>query len=182
MFKFTRAASRPRCWRPSGHFWGLAACVGIAISFLALQKQEFVASIALLFANLFLLLTAVSMGQSVLRALRGNGPLIEITESTFFDRRICLEPVPWQAIQWRAVYVKSGSIQLDVSAEFQPRMRKSRGDRFAQYFCRLLGYPRYTVSPLATGLSLSKLEELFARYKAPLRKKETARTAAQAVS
>jgi hypothetical protein len=143
----------------------MAGTAGVYFAILASQKGRFAAGAALLAANLLLLVAAISQSMLFRRCLPLKLPVIEMDVDTFYDRRICLAPIPWSAISWQAIHIKSGSIQMDVDADYRHQMRSTFADGLATWYCRLLGYPRYTVSPLATGHTSRELEEIFSQFK-----------------
>ncbi|MFK7894031.1 MAG: hypothetical protein AB8B63_24665 [Granulosicoccus sp.] len=152
--------------------WVLLAVLalgGIAIGFSAIFKAEYFAAIMLVLFNLFLFAAAVYSACLLVRSLRVEGAMIEFTETHFFDKRISTQAIPWSGIEWQPVYAKSGSIQIDVDKQFEHLLCRSIGDRFSAVFCGLLGFPRYTVSPLATGYSIYELKKVFSGYKAALK-------------
>ena len=149
----------------------MVAFAGIALAVSAFIKSEVAAGVALLLGNGFLLAVSVSCGWISRRTLQTDAPLIELTEETFFDRRIGSAPVPWSAIHWRPVYAKNGSIQLSVEPPHDEAMFRGPADRFLAGYNSLAGFPAFTVSPLGTGHSVRKLETLFAQFKPPLPKK-----------
>lgn len=163
--------TRPNITRILLALWivlGLLAVAGIGIGITAFRKSEIMAAMLLLIGNGFLLISAIYFLSLFSRSLRAKSPVIEMTASHFYDKRISKQAIPWSGIQWRAVYAKSGSIQIDISDEYNHLLFNSVGDKFSANFCRLLGFPRYSVTPLATGNSIHELENLFNQFKPPL--------------
>lgn len=145
--------------------------MGIGMAVYAFFKVAYTAACVLLFSNLFLLAAAIASLPLLVRSLQGRRPLIEMTQETFWDRRISSGPIPWSGIEWRAVYAKNGSIQMNVAPEYEHLMLKSFGDGLSAKYCEMLGFPRYTVSPIATGHTTQQLEEICTRFKAPMPKR-----------
>ncbi len=145
-------SNRPRVLLGLGLFWAGEALLGVGLGVVMVSEGRgmpgWMLGVALFFA---VFLAAVGLRLSVwcLGQLGVAGTVLAIGPAGYFDRRLCPQTIPWEAVSRVDIYYAKGvQLMFDLAGPANARVR-----RFPRALARLnraVGLPGYSVSLMGT--------------------------------
>lgn len=114
--------------------------------------------------------TGVSLALGSWRTLRVDGPVIELGDAGFLDRRLAVAPLPWRDVEWKLVRrgrTQAASLHFSVSGDAGKRMSRAPDIVLNAAVNRFFGHPPFVVSTAGTGMSAFAIADFMAEFKPP---------------
>ncbi len=161
--------NRPALPRLLMLFWVAEIAVGLLFAIAGYQllgPGENGGAAVLILMGVVLSLAGIIMAGHCWQIASLSGNAIEMTDEGLRDRRLTLDPIPWENISWKVMFNgRSYAVQMDVAEPARSAAHIRWPARAMGLFTRLLRQPEFTVAALGTGLSAHDIGQRMAAFK-----------------